>query len=163
LNDTSTHVGGTLFAPSNFAFKKLGPKINAFLFSKWGEKYLKALLKYHVVANHTLYSDAYYKADSATESIPKGVFHVDLPTLLDDKYLSIDVARWGRFIKIKINAFTEVAILDGIAKDGVIHVLSSVLIPPKKVGGKVENYEGEDLTEEDLMERLEPFVAPGEL
>jgi uncharacterized surface protein with fasciclin (FAS1) repeats len=180
LNDTSTHVGGTLFAPSNFAFKKLGPKINAFLFSKWGEKYLKALLKYHVVANHTLYSDAYYKADSATESIPKGVFHVsssiitllyetvlitqvDLPTLLDDKYLSIDVARWGRFIKIKINAFTEVAILDGIAKDGVIHVVSRVLIPPKKVGGKVENYEGEDLTEEDLMERLEPFVAPGEL
>ena len=78
LNDTSSHVGGTLFAPSNFAFKKLGPKVNAFLFSKFGEKYLKALIKYHVVPNHTLYSDAYYKADSAAESIPKGVFHVSV-------------------------------------------------------------------------------------
>lgn len=163
LNDTSNHVGGTLFAPSNFAFKKLGPRINAFLFSKYGEKYLKALLKYHVVANHTLYSDAYYKADSVVENIPKGVFHVDLPTLLDDKYLSIDVARWGRFIKIKINAFSEVVIPDGIAKDGVIHVVSNVLIPPKKVDGQMVNYAGEDMTEEELMERLEPLVSPGEL
>ena len=77
LNDTSNHVGGTLFAPSNFAFQKLGPKINAFLFSTYGQKYLKALLKYHVVANQTLYSDAYYKADEAVDnSIPKGYFHV---------------------------------------------------------------------------------------
>ncbi len=78
LNDTSNHVGGTLFAPSNFAFRKLGTRINAFLFSRYGQKYLKALLKYHVVANQTLYSDAYYdKSDEAAENrIPKGYFHV---------------------------------------------------------------------------------------
>ena len=82
LNDTSNHLGGTLFAPSNFAFKKLGYKINAFLFSKYGEKYLKALLEYHVVANQTLYSDAFYKAtnEDADTSIPKGVYHVSSPT-----------------------------------------------------------------------------------
>lgn len=61
INDTSTHTGGTFFAPTNLAFKKLGPKVNAFLFSRWGEKYLKALLKYHVVLDRTLYSDAYNK------------------------------------------------------------------------------------------------------
>ena len=80
LNDTSTHVGGTLFAPSNSAFEKLGPRINAFLFSKYGEKYLKALLKYHIVPNKTLYSDAFYKSESnkdvKEEGIPKGYFHV---------------------------------------------------------------------------------------
>ena len=77
LNDTTSHVGGTLFAPSNFAFQKLGPRINGFLFSRYGQKYLKALLKYHVVANQTLYSDAYYKADKVEEAtIPKGLFHV---------------------------------------------------------------------------------------
>lgn len=77
LNDTSTHFGGTLFAPSNFAFQLLGPRVNAFLFSSYGQKYLKALLLYHVVANHTLYSDAYYKADQVgQEDIPKGIFHV---------------------------------------------------------------------------------------
>ena len=79
VNDTSNHIGGTVFAPSNFAFQKLGPRINAFLFSHYGQKYLKALLKYHIVANETLYSDAYYKADSVDEKgIPKGFFHVSI-------------------------------------------------------------------------------------
>ena len=77
INDTSNHVGGTVFAPSNFAFKKLGPRTNGFLFSSYGLKYLKALLKYHVVANRTLYSDAYYTSDGVDEAdIPKGYFHV---------------------------------------------------------------------------------------
>lgn len=77
MNDTSNHAGGTIFAPSNFAFQKLGPRINGFLFSQYGQKYLKALLKYHVVANQTLYSDAYYTHDGVSETrIPKGYFHV---------------------------------------------------------------------------------------
>ncbi len=156
--EESPHTGGTLFAPSNTAFKKLGPKINAFLFSKYGEKYLKALLKYHVVANQTLYSDAFYKAKGAedtadTEAIPKGRFHVDLPTLLHDKSLSIDIARWGGFITMAINGFNSVAVQDGLASDGVIQILSNVLIPPKTPGGVM--YQGEDLTVEDLKERLD--------
>ncbi len=162
VNDTSRHIGGTLFAPSNFAFQRLGPKINGFLFSKYGEKYLKALLKYHVVANYTLYSDAFYKASDqdadaeGSHRIPKGIFHVDLPTLLPDKSLSIDVARYGRFITIRINGFTRVAVPDGIAADGVIHVVPNVLIPPKAPGGPGLSAEGMDV--EEFMERLEPFV-----
>lgn len=180
LNNTSLHIGGTLFAPSNVAFQRLGPKINAFLFSRYGEKYLKALLKYHVVANYTLYSDAFYKGSSLPSisssssspsfsninndqdepaqpsDIPKGVFHVDLPTLLDDKSLSIDVARYARFITIKINGFTNVAIADGIAADGVVHVVPNVLIPPKAPGMLGESAEGMEL--EEFVERLEPFV-----
>ncbi|KAG4439042.1 hypothetical protein IFR05_005470 [Cadophora sp. M221] len=152
------HSGGTLFAPSNWAFKKLGPRINGFLFSKYGEKYLKALLKYHVVANQTLYSDAFYKEQSQVEQegIPKGYFHVDLQTLLEDKSLSIDVARYGGLISIKINGFSSVAVQDGIAKDGVIHVVSSVLIPPKTPGAAQEAEE--DMDVEELKERLMPFV-----
>lgn len=66
-----------MFAPSNFAFQKLPAKVTAFLFSSYGQKYLKALLQYHVVANQTLYSDAYYAAASVDEKdIPKGIFHV---------------------------------------------------------------------------------------
>ncbi|KAG8528693.1 uncharacterized protein KY384_006380 [Bacidia gigantensis] len=161
INDTSTHNGGTIFAPSNFAFQKLGPKINAFLFSKYGLKYLKALLEYHVVQDQTLYSDAFYKAESKgvkDASIPKGFFHVDLQTLLEDKSLSIDVARYGRLISIKINAFSTVTIEDGIVADGVIQVVSNVLIPPKKVEGVEKKWEGEDLEVEDLIERLGPFT-----
>jgi uncharacterized surface protein with fasciclin (FAS1) repeats len=160
----SPHTGGTLFAPSNIAFKKLGPKINAFLFSKYGKKYLKALLKYHVVANETLYSDAFYKAKEAQElvddvtidGIPKGRFHVDLPTLLEGKSLSIDIARFGGFITMKINGFGSVAVQDGLARDGVIHVVSNILIPPKTAGGIA--YRGEDLTVEELKERLDAHI-----
>lgn len=161
----SYHEGGTLFTPTNWAFKKLGPKINAFLFSKYGEKYLKALLQYHVVANQTLYSDAFYKQKDAhlkirneidEESVPKGRFHVDLPTLLKDKSLSIDVGRFGSFITIKINGFSSVAVQDGIAKDGVLHVVSSILIPPKTPGGA--QYAGEEMSVEEFMDRFDPFV-----
>jgi uncharacterized surface protein with fasciclin (FAS1) repeats len=164
----SSHEGGTLFAPSNFAFRKLGGRINAFLFSKHGEKYLKALLKYHIVANQTLYSDAFYKAKAASgdatnindyadaEDIPKGFFHVDLPTLLDEKSLSIDVARYGGFISIKINGYKSVAIQDGVAKDGVIHTVNSVIIPPKTPGEA--QHTGEQLSLEEFKARFDKYV-----
>lgn len=158
IGDVKT-TGGTLFAPTNWAFEKLGPGANAFLFNtEKGLGYLKALLKYHTVANETLYSDEYYgRSDVDAETAQ---FHVDLPTLLDDKSLSIDIARWGGLIDIRINGFTHVSIQDGIAKDGVIQVVSSVLIPPH--GGKGHEsssyVDGDEITVEELMERLEPFL-----
>lgn len=162
--NTTHHAGGTFFAASNSAFSKLGPRINAFLFSKYGEKYLKALLEYHVVPDHTLYSDAYYKAgggEKDLESKAGGYFHVDLPTLLKDRHLSVDIARYGGFISIKINGFSSVSVQDGVAEDGVLHVVRSVLIPPKQVGG--EEYAGGELSVEELKERLEPFVKKADL
>lgn len=165
LNGTD-HKGSTIFAPSNFAFVKLGPRINAFLFSPAGLKYLEALLKYHVVFGQTLYSDHIYPEpkedddEAAAAGVPKGRLHYDLPTLLEGKSLAIDIARWGRLIEIKINAFFRVAVSDGVAKDGVVHVVSNVLIPPKtSASGELLHYDGGDLTEEDLMERLEPHVS----
>ncbi len=159
------HSGGTVFAPSNEAFFKLGSKVNAFLFSKHGEKFLAALLKYHIIPNHTLYTDALYQAKDAETEVegeidttvsPIGYSHVDLPTLLEDKGLSIDIARLGGLISIKINGFNTIAVPDGIAKDGVIHVVSSVLVPPKNTGDKQHMDEEMDLDE--LKERLLPLV-----
>ena len=171
LNETD-FKGSTWFLPDNSAFSRLGPRINAFLFSSYGLKYLKPLLEYHVIPDRTLYSDAYYEPSSdSTELVghsegarrrgpPKGYFHIDLPTLLEDRSLDINIARYGRLIDIKINGFSSVKITDGIAKDGVVHVVSNVLIPPKKLSsGEFEEWNGEDeLTEDNLMERLEPFV-----
>jgi len=199
-----THAGGTFFAPSNFAFQKLGPRINAFLFSAYGQKYLKALLTYHVVREgHTLYSDAYYAPGGGDDhkifkrschgrragaeddhhdgghhdhdgdddhhdpphgpphGPPKGLFHVELPTLLEGKSLNIDIARYGRLIDIRINGFSHVVVSDGVAKDGVIQVVGDVLIPPKKLGEMDIRAEGGDVEEmsvEELKERLEPYV-----
>lgn len=164
FNDTTAHKGGTLFAPSNWAFKRLGPRINAFLFSRYGQKYLKALLLYHAGDNITLYSDAIYKLDAETHPphhrVPKGFIHVDLPTGLEDKSLSIDIARYGRLITIKINGFTRVSVSDGIAADGVIHVVPNVLIPPKTPGGL--GVAEDDMDLEEFKARLAPFVEEEE-
>ncbi len=43
---------------------------------------------------------------------------------------------------------------DGIVYDGVIHVVSNVLIPPKSIGGLMQEWNGEELEVEDLKERL---------
>ncbi|CAE7025861.1 hypothetical protein P3342_005669 [Pyrenophora teres f. teres] len=162
MNSTEfPHNGGTLFAPSNFAFKKLGPRANAFLFSNYGQKYLKALLEYHIVVDQTLYSDAFFdgtKDDVVSDEDAPPYYHYDLPTVLEDKYLAVDVARYGPFISIRINGFSRVTVHDGVASDGVIQVVSDVLIPPKNAAGAQVFWKGEELDVEDLKERLEPYV-----
>jgi len=41
----------------------------------------------------------------------------------------------------------------------VIHVVSDVLIPPKqRPDGVEQQWLGEEMSEEELMERLQPFV-----
>ena len=167
FNDTDSHEGGTLFAPSNSAFQRLGPRVNAFLFSSYGLKYLKALLLYHAVPDIVLYSDAIYKIgksdvddmamDGPHRGPPKGFFHVDLPTGLKGKSLSVDIARYGRLIEIKINGFNRVAVSDGVAYDGVLHVVPNVLIPPKTPGsaGVAED----DMDLDDFIARMAPLVG----
>ncbi|KAF1963028.1 Fasciclin-domain-containing protein [Byssothecium circinans] len=160
------HNGGTFFAPSNSAFKKLGPRVNAFLFSKYGQKYLKALLEYHIVVDQTLYSDAFFDGtgddgddrDDATARPP--YYHLDLPTVLDGKSLAVDITRYGPFVSIRLNGFSRVTVHDGVASDGVIQVVSDVLIPPKKPHGDEEAWwVGGEMSVEEFKERLEPFVG----
>lgn len=164
LHRKEEHVtkGLTIFAPTNWAFQKLGPGANAFLFNtEKGVKYLKALLKYHCVVNETLYSDEYYgKPDEDDEvDAENAQYHVDLPTLLEGKHLSIDIARFYGMITMKINGYTKVSIQDAVAKDGVVQVLNSVLIPPHEHKGFWKEEDGE-IEVDELIERLQPFVQP---
>lgn len=163
-------AGGTLFAPTNRAWTRLGPRANAFLFSDRGRKYLRALLKYSVVVNETLYSDAYYGnghdeehqggGDEEEEKMNESNYwHVDLPSLLDGKPISVDVKqRWG-WVSIVVNGWVRVAAQDIVAEDGVIQVVNAVLIPPRKPGqhGAAVEEDGE-VEVEDLMARLEPYL-----
>jgi uncharacterized surface protein with fasciclin (FAS1) repeats len=214
LNTTGRDtVGGTFFAPTNTAFKKLGPAANAFLFSPRGERFLKALLSYHIVPDLTLYSTAFYdgkkkttqdffpSSSSSSSSSSNGaaamkpgcphhrtkttaaaaaaveaetLVHVDLPTLLE-RPVAIDIIRRGPWVVIKLNAFVRVAVQDVLARDGVLQIVNSVLIPPRRPGtGKGAgagadadaetgqnhhhwNGEGE-ISVEELKERLAPLV-----
>jgi uncharacterized surface protein with fasciclin (FAS1) repeats len=211
LNKTDS-VGLTLFAPTNNAFKALGPRINAFLFSKFGAKFLKALLEFHIVPDKTLYSTSYTPAKGDEQShisefleaashpptvdalpehgchrkekrdlkdkakkwyhrllrivdepeenkVPFAHVHIDLPTLLKDHSLPVDIFRRGPFVNIRVNGLVPVVVSDGLASDGVIHVVPRVLIPPKKPGGKtVDGQDEGEMTLEEFVERLTPYV-----
>ncbi|KAL4954246.1 FAS1 domain-containing protein [Aspergillus filifer] len=169
---TDSGKGFTIFAPSNNAFQKLGLKINAFLFSPPGLKYLKALLKYHIVPDEVLYSDVLYKdgevrpfgfdSSIARRRSPEtgvdGFAHLDLPTLLGGEHkIAVDVAHYGPYVSFKVNGGQRVGFADVLGKDGVIHVLDRVLIPPRRLGGFVVE-ESKEMELEELVERLEPFV-----
>ncbi|KAK2036060.1 fasciclin domain-containing protein [Colletotrichum somersetense] len=149
-------TGTTMFAPSNNAFARLGYKANAFLFNtEIGLKYLKALLKYQIVANATLYSDAFYRPDDKDAKITEH-YHIDLPTLLDGKNIAVDVATWGGWTKVKLNGYIPIVVGDAVAKNGVIHVPARVPIPPHK-HKKCDEVDGE-ISVEDLKERLADYV-----
>lgn len=153
--------GSTVFAPTNRAFQRLGPAANAFLFnSPRGLKYLKALLKYHIAANITLYTDAMYdnSAAEAEQVRPhKRHYHVDLPSLLCNQKIAVDIFRFHMFDRMRINAVTPVAVADVIAKNGVVHVLPRVLFPQRHPKQSVD-LEREEVSVEELIERLSPFV-----
>lgn len=154
--------GSTVFAPTNHAFERLGPHVNAFLFnSPKGLKYLKAILKFHIVANVTQYGDAVYH--NSADAIEQGRrhkkhCHVDLPTLLNDLTVAVDIFSLHSFNWIKVNRQTTVTISDVVAKNGVVHILHHVLIPRHHHFHDHET-ETEEMTVEDLIEALSPYIG----
>lgn len=162
--------GSTVFAPDNAAFAKLGPAANAFLFNtEKGLGYLKALLKYHIVPDEVVYSDAYYSSGDgkkgmededaeARDDVGRGHYHLDVPTLLDEKNLAIDVSRWAGIIEVKLNGYITLKVQDAVAKDGVIHLPNSILIPPHKRGEEMEENVDGEMSVEELMARLDGYV-----
>lgn len=100
--DTTPSI--TVFAPTDAAFEALGD------LDKIPLDTLTAVLKYHVVPAVA------YSVDVANGTVP---------TLLG-KNLNITVGT-----DIKINGDTEVIALDILTKNGVVHVINKVLIPPK--------------------------------
>lgn len=162
--------GGTVFAPTNDAFERMGPSVNTFLFSDEGRDYLRALMRYHVVANETLYSDAFYerqherreRAQEERERDDRNNWQVELRTLLSGKRLRIQVSRWLGVANMEINDRVHVSVQDGIARDGVVQVVDTVLMPPRgrrpaEIGARNEDdqqLDWDDVSVDDLKDRL---------
>ncbi|KAF7556662.1 hypothetical protein G7Z17_g1200 [Cylindrodendrum hubeiense] len=159
-------VGSTVFAPSNSAWKRLGFKANAFLFNtEQGKKYLKALLKYQIVPNVTLYSDEIYYGDENEAAVPDkdnannvDHFHLELHPLLENSSLGVDVYNWRGWASIVVNGAVKAGFIDAVGKNGVLHVVEDVPLPPHKRGGKEGNEWNGEIEVEDLIERLSEFV-----
>ncbi|KAF5648502.1 oxidoreductase [Fusarium tjaetaba] len=157
-------VGSTVFAPSNDAWRRLGPRANAFLFNtETGKKYLKALLKYQIVPNITLYSDEVYYGD---EKVSKNFyghgddFHIELPTLLE-RSVGVDVHTFKSWTTIVLNGHNVIGFNDAVGKNGVIQVPKTIPIPPHRKGEHPSEMEGE-ISVEELKERLEEYVEEDE-
>ena len=155
-------VGTTVFAPSNSAWAWLGPRANAFLFNtETGHKYLKALLKFHIVANATLYSDAFYDKTGSGDSGEVDTLareRYSLTSLLDDKQVTVDITRFAGFASMRVNGFVKASVADAIAHNGVLHVVNRVLVPPHPHHKASLLDEVGDFDVEDLMERLGDYV-----
>lgn len=157
--------GTTVFAPSNRAWTRLGPRANAFLFNtEKGLGYLKALLKYQIVANATLYSDAFYDAHAEKEEPfqAEEERHFDLTTLLHDLPIRVDIKRWGGWVRFWVNGFTPVVVRDGVARNGVVQVVAKVPLPPHKHHDGEAEDDYAEVEVDDLIERLAPYVEQGE-
>ncbi|OJJ51098.1 hypothetical protein ASPZODRAFT_138219 [Penicilliopsis zonata CBS 506.65] len=160
VNDTSTHVGQTVFAPTNAAFKKLGHQVNRFLFGPGGEAYLKALMEYHVVANHTLFSDVYFHHTQKQQIDLTETDVTWLPTLAPGGFnLSVTIEKHDSQPAIRINNAVTASRPDIVVMDGVIHAVETVLIPP----GRQEALDGQpgtmwDGTVDSLVARLQPLI-----
>ncbi|TFB02922.1 hypothetical protein CCMA1212_005185 [Trichoderma ghanense] len=155
--------GSTVFVPTNEAFHWLGPRANAFLFNTdKGRKYLKAILKYNIAPNATLYTDAFYdETGSKQKNAPlheSRSEHYDLPTLLGKAHISVDISRIFGFASIKVNGFTRVVIPNGVAKNGVIHVVNRVPLPPCKGHGGHHEDDAGGIEVEELISRLDDWV-----
>jgi uncharacterized surface protein with fasciclin (FAS1) repeats len=154
-------IGSTVFAPSNEAWSRLGPRANAFLFNtETGKKYLRALLKYQIVPNITLYSDEVYYGDEKQTSKKLfghgGDFHIELPTLLE-RSVGVDVHTFKSWTTIVLNGHVVVGFNDAVGKNGVIHVPRTIPIPPHRKGEHPDSVDGE-ISVEELKERLQDYV-----
>ena len=158
--------GGTVFAPTNGAWKALGARANAFLFSEKGKKFLKGLVRYHFVVGETAYSDVLYQSkdgeddDGEAETERGGWRHVDLESWLGGKVIGVDVRQWRGVVSVLVNGRVRVVVRDGVAGDGVLQIVERVLIPPRKFRreeGEEEQEEGE-IGVEELKSRLEPYL-----
>lgn len=119
-----------------------------------------ALLKYHIAPNATLYTDAFYHKTSSEASHidswePE---HYDLATLLDDTHVSVDIAKILGFVSLRVNGGVHTSVNDAIAKNGVIHVVDKVLLPPCNHEHGRQSDDSDDIDVEELIERLAEHV-----
>jgi len=125
----------TVFAPTDKAFAKLPEHTLQDLLKPHNRHKLAAILKYHVVSGKVTAKDA-IKAGSAT-------------TLAGDK-VSISIKDGS----LAIND-AKVITNDVITKNGIIHVIDTVLLPPEKPSSHNASTNGNP-AEIDLLQRLNP-------
>ncbi|TYJ51766.1 hypothetical protein B9479_007638 [Cryptococcus floricola] len=165
----------TLFAPSNAAFHDLPDKLKFYLFSPFGEKSLIKLLAYHYIPHTLLLSEAFHQEKHEHKGEHKGEvwtvgddpsfhkqfkIHTGLPNATVEveiekvKVLPIEGATKTT---IKVNG-EQVEVIDVPARNGAVHVLSKLLVPPHEHHGHHGHHDhDQDLSAGDSWENWEEW------
>ena len=83
---------------------------------------------------------------------------MDLPTALKDKGVSIDIRNFHRLTLMTVNKRTPVSVANVPVKEGVIHLVSSVLIPPHEHHHSDNQGHGNEISVQEFMDRLEAYL-----
>jgi transforming growth factor-beta-induced protein len=113
----------TVFAPTNAAFNELFSQLGVTGIADLSTETLTPILLYHVLGEEkksTMLSEGYYNTLSPAEG----------------SYASMRITTGGG---VKINKQTTVVAADVDVKNGVIHVIDKVLLPPTVVGQALSN------------------------
>jgi len=112
LDSILNHTGPiTLFAPTDAAFESLSAGLLDTLLSN-PQQTLLTILRYHVVADSILSGDLAAGTSVAT---------------VQGDSISIDTTATGAYV---LNASAGLVAVDEIARNGVVHLIDRVLIPP---------------------------------
>ncbi|KAJ5488100.1 hypothetical protein N7453_011554 [Penicillium expansum] len=156
--DPAQRQGGTTFAPTNAAFRRLGERANRYLFSRQGRVMGRSIgcflgMEVEMGMGGKGGGEGGLEEESA---------NVRLGTLLKDRDLRVDVKKEFGEVDLRVNGFGRVGRLDLLARDGVMHVLDRVLVPSRDIQDKDEGEHGEELMIEELVERLHDCVYGGD-
>ncbi|KAB5536175.1 FAS1 domain-containing protein [Coniochaeta sp. 2T2.1] len=179
--DTNAHISQTIFAPTNAAFDRLGKTAKKFLFTRAGRPYLDAILRFHVVENQTLFSDMYWPHGGADlldlHVLEESEKEFNLPTLHRSRNITVQNHKVHGQWKLRVFLGAEdtgdggvhVSVSDILAMDGVVHLVDSLLLPPRSVSpeekswlsGLFQGGQGRESIE-SLIDRLEPYIVDTE-
>ncbi|GKT42639.1 aurofusarin biosynthesis cluster protein S [Colletotrichum spaethianum] len=148
--------GVTLFAPSNEAWERLGEDLRRFLFSDVGVEFLKALVRHHV-AQEIVYTDV----GGGVAKEEEGEDRHEVETMLGST-VSVDVDRLNGSRLVKVNG-AAVAVRDVPARDGVVHIVDEVLLPPaSETEDMILNGDRGQISMSDLKRRLGRYMEGGD-
>ena len=111
----------TVFAPTNDAFAKLDSKTLSSLLEEENKKVLANILTYHVVSGKLAASDV-------VAALKKGNGSVDL-TALNGQVISVMQKDGKIWLKDSNGNYSEIVATDVMGSNGVIHVISTVVMP----------------------------------
>jgi uncharacterized surface protein with fasciclin (FAS1) repeats len=163
-DNDSDDIYYTIFAPTNAAFAKVNDEILAYLQSPDGADKLHELLLYHIVPHH-VYPSVHLAAQSQSSSQSQDSdasstmrpTPMKLQTMLKGRDITAVVVGVNEEIEGSMRSSTtstihlhgdntaKVVVADQLARNGILHMISKVLLPPHRPDASTKTTDMKDV------------------